>query len=318
MDKIIEGILSGKIRFIAKAISMVENNHEQKNELMAQIFPRTGKALVLGITGSPGAGKSSLTDALTKTIRKKGYKVGIIAVDPSSPFSGGALLGDRIRMQEHALDSGVYIRSMATRGRLGGLARATKDAVKVLDVAGYEVIIVETVGVGQSELDVMTVADTTLVVLNPAGGDYIQVMKAGIMELADIFVVNKADLPGAQKTMAEVETMLDLSNCANSWRPPVVATISIHHKGIEDLWGAVEKHKSYKKDSKLDQQDHQSRLAQEVMEIVEFELVERINRLVGQNVELQEIMALVKGKKIDPYSGADKILKLVLYTTPNT
>jgi LAO/AO transport system kinase len=245
MQKLIEGVVDGKSRFIARAISMVENNDEGKNDLLARIFPHTGKALIIGITGSPGAGKSSLTDVLIKVIRQGGAKVGIIAVDPSSPFTGGALLGDRIRMQDHALDPEVFIRSMATRGRLGGLSRATKDAVKVLDAAGFEVIIVETVGVGQSELEVMTVADTILVVLNPAGGDYIQVIKAGIMELADIFVVNKADLPGAEKTAAEVEAMLDLSTFASGWRPPVVSTVSIQNKGIDHLWSVVEKHHQF-------------------------------------------------------------------------
>jgi LAO/AO transport system kinase len=310
MEKIIEGILAGKSRYIARTISMVENNDTGKNDLLAEIFPHTGKAMIIGITGSPGAGKSSLTDVLTKVIRQGGAKVGIIAVDPSSPFTGGALLGDRIRMQDHALDPGVFIRSMATRGRLGGLSRATKDAVKVLDAAGFDVIIVETVGVGQSELDVMTVADTILVVLNPAGGDYIQVIKAGIMELADIFVVNKADLPGADKTAAEVEAMLDLSSFTNGWRPPVVATVSIQNKGIDHLWAVVEKHHQYQKEKGLDREGQQTRLEQEVLEIVEFELVERINRLAKEDEEAKKILNQVLAKELDPYSGALKIINL--------
>jgi LAO/AO transport system kinase len=310
MKKLIQELLAGKSRSVARAISMVENNDKEKNELLAGIFSHTGKGKIIGITGSPGAGKSSLTDALTKVIRKLGHKVGIIAVDPSSPFTGGAILGDRIRMQDHALDSGVFIRSMATRGRLGGLARATKDAVKVLDAAGFDLIIVETVGVGQSELDIMTVADTILVVLNPAGGDYIQVIKAGIMELADIFVVNKADLPGAPKTVAEVEAMLDLSTFASGWRPPVVSTVSIQNLGIDQLWAMVQKHGQFLEEKGLNREGRHIRLEQEVLEIVEFELVERINRLTKENEEAKKIINQVIIKELDPYSGALKIINL--------
>lgn len=309
LEKLIAGVLARKTRWIAKAISIVENNEGIKNKLLADIFRYTGDALVIGITGSPGAGKSSLTDVLTKAIRKKGCPVGIIAVDPSSPFTGGALLGDRIRMQDLALDPDVYIRSMATRGSLGGLARATKEVVKILDASGFPVIIVETVGVGQSELDILTVADTTLVVLNPVSGDYVQTFKAGIMEAADIFVVNKSDLPGAEKTVTEVKGMLDLSNFETGWRPPVVATISLQDKGTEDLWAAIENHQAQQKSNGIGAARRRTKLRQEVLEIVEFELGVKLKQLIEENENLRTIVEKVMDREIDPYNAATKIIE---------
>lgn len=209
-QKIIEGILNGDRRMVARAISLIEDEASEKEGILSAIFPYTGKAYCLGITGAPGAGKRSLVDQLLVLLRRQGLKVGVIAIDPTSPFTGGAILGDRIRMQEHALDKGVFIRSMGTRGSLGGLSRATKDVVQVLDAFGKDIVIIETVGVGQSEVDIIKYADTTMVVLTPAGGDSVQTIKAGIMEIADVFVVNKADLPGADRTVSEISMMLDL------------------------------------------------------------------------------------------------------------
>jgi LAO/AO transport system kinase len=199
-QQIVKGVLNGDRRMVARAISLIENEDVNKNSILSELYPHTGKAYVIGITGAPGSGKSSLVDRLLATLRQRGLTVGVIAVDPTSPFTGGAILGDRIRMQEHALDKDIFIRSMGTRGSLGGLSRATKDAIQVLDAFGKDIVVVETVGVGQSEVDIIKYADTTLVVLTPASGDSVQTIKAGIMEIADVFVVNKADLAGADRT----------------------------------------------------------------------------------------------------------------------
>jgi len=257
----VDKLLAGDRRMAARAISMIENEDENKQKILSQIFPYTGNAFIVGITGSPGAGKSSLTDALTKQARLQDFKVGIIAVDPTSPISGGALLGDRIRMQQHALDRGVFIRSMGTRGCLGGLARATKDAVKVLDAFGCQVIFIETVGVGQSELDIMHYADTTLVVLTPGAGDHIQTIKAGIMEIANIFVINKADLADPTKMVTDIEQMLDMSPNLNGWRPPILKTITIEEKGLPELWETILRHWEYSKTSGIQRENERKKSA---------------------------------------------------------
>src|SRR5438034_11619001 len=238
-SRLIDRITAGDATAVARAISKVEDGDSNSSELMKQIFSRTGRALIVGITGAPGAGKSSLVDKLAAFYRKQGERVGIIAVDPSSPFSGGAILGDRIRMQTLALDKGVFIRSMATRGNLGGLARATVDAVAILDAAGYDKIIVETVGVGQDEIEIAKTADVCVVVLVPGMGDDIQTIKAGIMEIGDIFVINKADREGVLRTEKEVEALLSLSMREDGWQPPIVKTVANESKGIEELASAI-------------------------------------------------------------------------------
>src|SRR6267142_116146 len=232
---LIDRVAAGEANAVARAISKVEDGAADSSELMKQIFPLTGRALIIGITGSPGAGKSSLVDKLAAFYRKSGERVGIIAVDPSSPFTGGAILGDRIRMQALSLDKGVFIRSMATRGNLGGLARSTVEAVAILDAAGYEKIIVETVGVGQDEIEIAKTADVCVVVLVPGMGDDVQAMKAGIMEIGDIFAINKADRDGVLRTERELEMLLSISERPDGWTPPIVKTVATEGNGTELL-----------------------------------------------------------------------------------
>src|SRR5712664_3510050 len=242
-DSVIDRITAGDQNAVARAISKVEDGAAEAAELMKAIFPRTGGALVIGITGSPGAGKSSLVDKLATVYRKRGERVGIVAVDPSSPFSGGAILGDRIRMQALGLDKGVFIRSMATRGNLGGLARATVDAVAILDAAGYQRVIVETVGVGQDEVEIVKAADISVVVLVPGMGDDIQAIKAGIMEIGDIFVINKADRDGVNSTEKELQALLSLAERDDAWQPRIVKTIATEGSGVEELAAAIENYR---------------------------------------------------------------------------
>jgi LAO/AO transport system kinase len=245
MSTIIERLVAGDVRAVARAISKVEDGTPDAAELMGAVFPRTGRGTVIGITGAPGAGKSSLVDKLALAYRQQGERVGIVCVDPSSPFSGGAILGDRIRMQTLGLDSGVFIRSMATRGNLGGLARATVDAVAILDAAGYGKIIVETVGVGQDEVEIVKTADVSVVVLVPGMGDDIQAIKAGIMEIGDIFVINKADREGVLRTEKELEALLSLAMRPDAWQPPIIKTVAIESKGITDLVKAIESYREF-------------------------------------------------------------------------
>ncbi len=243
----IDSLLRGSERALGKAISIVEDRAPAQRELMKQVHAHTGRAQVIGITGSPGAGKSSLVNQLVKHWRRAGEKVAVIAVDPTSPFSGGALLGDRIRMHDHDADRGVFIRSMGTRGSLGGLSEACQDTVRLLDAAGYDRVIVETVGVGQSELDIMKTADTVALVLYPSGGDIIQAFKAGIMEIADLFIINKADLPGVTQLRAELEDLLHISGAPEHRR--IVETVSTNGKGTGDVVEALKAHHGYLKDS---------------------------------------------------------------------
>src|SRR5919202_1307459 len=243
--QLIKNILNGDARAVARAISVVEDGAAGAAALMKAVFPHTGRGLVVGVTGSPGAGKSSLVDKLAGLYRSRGERVGIVAVDPSSPFSGGAILGDRIRMQALGLDPGVFIRSMATRGNLGGLARATVDAVAILDAAGFEKIVVETVGVGQDEVEIVKTADVSVVVLVPGMGDDIQAIKAGIMEIGDVFVINKADREGVLRTEKELEALLTLAARPDSWQPPIIKTVAIENVGVEALAAAIESYREF-------------------------------------------------------------------------
>ncbi|MFT9849168.1 methylmalonyl Co-A mutase-associated GTPase MeaB [Aneurinibacillus sp. REN35] len=311
MHTLVERILAGDRRAAARAISYIEDNHPEKTEVLQDLFPHTGKAFLVGITGSPGAGKSSFVDKLIGYLRKQELTVGIVAVDPTSPFTGGAILGDRIRMQDHFLDEGVFIRSMGTRGSLGGLARATKEAVRVLDAYGKDIIIIETVGVGQSELDIMNIADSTAVVLNPGGGDTVQAFKAGIMEIADLFILNKADLAGTDKLFREVEQMLDLVKHDAPWRPPIVKTITPQNKGIDETWQAFLDHKSFLTASGDWDKRRASHLKEEVAEIVEHEIHQLVVKQL-RSEEYSDMMEKVSRRDIDPYEVAGQLLQQLI------
>jgi len=307
MDELVEKLLAGDRRAAARMISLVENDDPRKNELMSQIYAHTGHGYIIGITGSPGAGKSSLTDRLVSVIRQAGLTVGIIAVDPTSPFSGGAILGDRIRMQGHALDPDVFIRSMGTRGSLGGLSFATAEAVKVLDAFQRDIILIETVGVGQSELDIMHLADTTLVILTPGAGDAIQSMKAGIMEIADVFVVNKADLEGADKVKSETEAMLDMRH-DDGWRPKVMTVSSLQNTGVSDLWRAIGDHRQYLEASGKLMARRRSSLQEEMRAILEHEIKKFLWQQMAASGQLEETLEKVTNRQLDPYTAARQIL----------
>jgi LAO/AO transport system kinase len=308
MQQLVAELLQGNRRAAARLISQVENDDPQKLDLLKEIYPHTGKAYVVGITGAPGSGKSSLVDCLLQQMRREGLSVGVIAVDPTSPFSGGAILGDRIRMQDHALDPGIFIRSMGTRGSLGGLSRATREAIQVLDAFGKDIVLVETVGVGQSEVDIVRTADSTLVVLTPAGGDSVQTIKAGIMEIADIFVINKADLPGAERTATEINAMLDMKS-GIPWRPPVMLTVSTRNEGINELWASLSRHRSHMKESGRLLEVRRQRVRRELTEQVEYLVKNQIWDQVKETIELDDLVEKIVRRRQDPYSAARDLLE---------
>ncbi|GGA46109.1 methylmalonyl Co-A mutase-associated GTPase MeaB [Kroppenstedtia guangzhouensis] len=262
-------IQNGDNRMIARAISCLESGDSRGEALLEELYPRTGRAFLVGLTGAPGAGKSTLTDRLITHLRGEGYRVGVLAVDPTSPFTGGAILGDRVRMGRHALDSGVFIRSMGSRGNLGGLARATREAARVLDAAGFEVIVIETVGVGQSEVEIMHLADTVALVLTPGSGDAVQVFKAGIMETADLFVVNKADREGAARLVRDIEEMLSLVKEEGDWIPPILRTEGKTGRGIDELWSGLQKHRQFLQESGQWEDQRRTHLRRELETIIE-------------------------------------------------
>ncbi len=302
-------MLSGSIRSLSRLISMAEREDPEFVEVVKEISPMLGKSYVVGLTGPPGGGKSTLVDKLTAIARKKGLSVGIIAVDPTSPFTGGALLGDRIRMQQHYLDEGVFIRSMATRGSKGGLPRTTKRVIKLLDAFGKDLILVETVGTGQTEIDIIEAVDTILLVLVPEAGDAIQIMKAGLMEIADIFVINKADREGADRIILEIENMLILSPRSDGWVPPVVPTQAIKEIGVDRLYEEIEKHKNFLiSTGKLDEKRRKQR-REEFFQIIEASLKERLVKIETETPELSTILKDVEEGKIDPYTAAAEVLR---------
>ena len=309
LEKLTTGILNKEIRAIARSISIVENRLDISTKLLQSIFPHTGKALTIGITGSPGAGKSSLVDKLALHYRQKlDNHIGIIAVDPSSPFSGGAILGDRIRMQPLGLDPKVFIRSMATRGNLGGLAFATIDAVTILDAAGYEKIIVETVGVGQDEIDIVKTADVSVVVLVPGMGDDIQAIKAGLMEIADIFVINKADRDGVHRTETELEALLSITERSDGWVVPIVKTIATQAAGIEDLSNAISKYSVFQKESPSQNLTRRHQIAeQRLIEILQARLLSSAISKALKEGELNQFAEAVATRHRDPYSIVEEI-----------
>jgi LAO/AO transport system kinase len=308
ITRLVERIVKGDSASLSRAISLVENESNEVPEIMKLIAPHLGKAYCIGVTGPPGVGKSTLVDKLTLSIRKQGSEVGIIAVDPSSPFTGGAVLGDRIRMQQHYLDDGVFIRSMATRGSVGGLPQAAGSVIKLLDAYGKDIILIETVGVGQSEVDVMERTDTVLVVLCPESGDAIQTMKAGLFEIADIFVVNKSDHPGGDNLIRDIQAMLQLRE-TSWWNIPVVATEAVNDIGIEELYGQTQLHRqALCKDDRLSQRRRLQR-KQDFMKTLERKLVRKLLTLIEQDGQLSTYVERVEKGDIDPYSAVDEILK---------
>lgn len=305
---LVERLLAGDSRSVARAISIAENGSSEAGELMRNIFPKTGRAKVIGITGSPGAGKSSLVDKLATLYKDRGEKVGIVAIDPSSPFSGGAILGDRIRMSTLGLDRNIFIRSMATRGNLGGLSRATVDAVAILDAAGYDKVIIETVGVGQDEVEVVKTADVSVVVLVPGMGDDIQAIKAGIMEIGDVFVINKADREGVIRTEKELEALLSLAHRPDMWNPPIVKTIAPENKGLEDLAEAIARYLEFVETA--DNAERKTSIAKwRLTELLRERLLKELLTKEGAAQKLEQSAKAVAERSIDPYSAVEEILK---------
>ncbi len=308
-DALVARALTGDRGAIAKLISMVEAGGADANRAGAALYPHTGRGYTVGLTGAPGAGKSSLTDALIGRIRRDDVEVGVLAIDPTSPFSGGAILGDRVRMQDHATDSGVYIRSMATRGHLGGLALATPRAVRVLDAAGKPWIIIETVGVGQVEVEIAGAADTTVVVVNPGWGDGVQANKAGLMEIADLFVVNKADRDGVAETIRDLEMMLDLS-AHTDWRPKIVPTVATRGEGIDELWDVIGEHRAFQEaNGRLDAR-REERLRNELRAIVVTRLEEQA-ALACSGERFEALLDSVARRELDPHTAAAELLREV-------
>jgi LAO/AO transport system kinase len=302
MQQLVERVLAGDLRALARAASMVEDRREGAGDLMRALFPHTGRAAVIGITGPPGAGKSTLADQLAAVLRAEGKSTAIIAVDPSSPYSGGAILGDRIRMQRHHDDDGVFIRSMATRGWMGGLARATTDMAMLFDAAGRDVVMVETVGVGQDEVEVARLADATVVVLVPGLGDDVQAIKAGLLEIADVFVVNKSDLPGAERLENEIAANLALSHRSSGWVPPIVRTVASDGTGIGETLAAV---RGYLKDS-----EPRSRAVEIWMLRLREMLRERLLDFIDAR-EIRSAAAEVAAKTRDPYTIIEELLRRI-------
>jgi LAO/AO transport system kinase len=307
-DELIGAARKGEPRALARLVSLVENASPELRPIMAAVAPLTSGARVVGLTGAPGAGKSTVTGALVGAYRARGLRVGVLAVDPTSPFSGGALLGDRVRMQQHATDDGVFIRSMASRGHLGGLSWATPQAVRILDAAGFELIMIETVGVGQAEVEVASRADSTLVVAAPGMGDSVQAAKAGILEIADLFAVNKTDRPGAQETIRDLRTMLAMAQYPpGRWKPPIVGTSAVSGDGIDDLVARLDKHWSWLGESGERDARRRARAAGEVTAIAVAQLRTRLGGLPGDS-RLDQLAGQVARGELDPYAAADELI----------
>ncbi len=304
-------ILEGDIRAAARLMTMIENGSSDARAALKSLHAHTGSAYIIGVTGPPGSGKSTLTDRLIEELRKRGKTVGIVAIDPTSPFTGGAILGDRIRMQRHSLDADVFIRSMATRGHLGGLARATNDVVDVMDAAGKEVILIETVGVGQDEVEVVGTAHTCVVVSVPGLGDEVQVIKAGVLEIADLFVVNKADREGANRTATELEMMLHMAPDTGGWLPKVYKTVATKGEGVPELLDAIFLHKSFLDERGLRKKKARERSERAFMALLEETLTARTLQRIHRNGSMKEMLDRIADRQLDPYTAVEEILKKI-------
>lgn len=309
MSKLIEQLLNGSQRAVARLISMLENEEPETGSILKELYPHTGRAHLVGITGPPGAGKSSLSDQLIKEWRRQNKTVGVIAIDPTSTFTGGAILGDRIRMVDNATDPGVFIRSMGTRGSLGGMSKGVYDAVKVLDAYGMDYILIETVGVGQSEIDIVKVADSTVVVMVPGLGDDIQAIKAGIMEIADIFVVNKADREGTERLIKDLDMMVALRTQESDRKIPIMPTIATTGQGIKELVTEMGNHWQYLHTSGALKIKRRERIKQEIMDLLNKEITKYIENRINHETYLDEFIEKVENRELDPYSVAEKIFK---------
>jgi LAO/AO transport system kinase len=302
-------ILAGDIRAISRAITTIENHSPESEQLLKHLFPHTGEAYLIGVTGAPGTGKSTLVDRLAAIYRKHQERVGVVAVDPTSPYSGGAILGDRIRMQGHAGDSGIFIRSMATRGFLGGLARSTAEVALLLDAAGKRQILIETVGVGQDEIDIVRLADCVLVVLVPGLGDDIQNMKAGLMEIGDIFVLNKADRDGADRLEEQLHAMLSLVMPRDGWHPPVVRTVATENRGLDDLTAAIDNFRKHFDSTGQRRQKRIEHWKNRLLEMLESRLLEKVLPGKDGEAKLLALATAVAERKLDPFSAVNELLK---------
>ena len=311
MNALLQDLFNGDTRALARVITKVENRSEDSPELLKLLFPHTGRARIIGITGSPGAGKSSLVDRLTVDLRQKNESVAVVAVDPSSPFSGGAILGDRIRMQTLGTDPGVFIRSMATRGHLGGIAAATSDVISVLDAAGKDPILVETVGVGQDEIEIVRHADVSIVVLVPGMGDDIQAIKAGIMEIGDIFVINKSDRPGVEKMETAVAAMLQLAHRPDRWMPPIVKTSATKGTGIGDLLAEIDRCFAHFQNGPIRAKKKVEAARQRLLAVLEEQLLKTVLTTNLPREELDRIALEIANRHTDPYTEAGRILKAI-------
>ncbi len=309
---LVDEALRGSVRAVAKLITLVENEMPGALEALKKLYPETGRGYTIGITGPSGSGKSTLTDRLTKELRKENYTIGIIAVDPSSPFTGGALLGDRVRMQEITSDENVFVRSMATRGTLGGLSRSTGDAIKILDAFGKDFILIETVGVGQDEVDIVKTADTTVLVSVPGLGDDIQALKAGIMEIGDILVVNKADREGADRLAAELSLMLDIKRPPQAWIPPIVKTVATRGSGILELRESIFAHRKFLMDGGGLEQKRMDRIREEITSLIEREISSWVHKMMKTDGNFEDCLQQIQTRKKDPYSYAQELTGPIL------